>query len=377
MLIALVLHAAPAIAADAAKTLRIAFSGPEQSFDPQFSADAASDGVIDHIFDAMLDYDYLARPMTLVPRTLVAMPTVTDAGATYVFKLKPGIFFTPDPAFKGKPRELTAGDYAYAVRRLLDPAVKSPWLWLVEGKIIGADELRAKAIKSGKFDYDAPIPGLEVVDRYTLRVRLNRPDLRFLYVFAVPNTAAVAREIVEAYGQDFGAHPIGTGPYILGEYKRSTKMVLVANPGFRDTTYVPAGPVPPESQPIAAALKGRKLPLIGRIQITVIDEGQSLWLAFANRELDMLDRLPGEFVEQALSRRKTSSRPRRQGHPARGAAASEHALDLLQHGRPGRRRLCAGKDRVAPRGRHGLRRRPVHSGDVERARDPGDEPAPA
>ncbi len=231
-LIALVLHAAPGIAADAAKTLRIAFSGPEQSFDPQFSADAASDGVIDHIFDAMLDYDYLARPMTLVPRTLVAMPTVTDNGATYVFKLKPGTFFTPDPAFKGKPRELTAGDYAYAVRRLLDPAVKSPWLWLVEGKIIGGDELRAQAIKSGKFDYDAPIPGLEVVDRYTLRVRLNRPDLRFLYVFAVPNTAAVAREVVEAHGQDFGAHPIGTGPYILGEYKRSTKMVLVANPGL-------------------------------------------------------------------------------------------------------------------------------------------------
>ena len=150
----------------------------------------------------------------------VAMPTVTDAGATYVFKLKQGIFFTPDPAFKGQPRELTAGDYAYAVRRLLDPAVKSPWLWLVEGKIIGADELRAKAIKSGKFDYDAPIAGLEVIDRYTLRVRLKQPDLRFLYVFAVPNTAAVAREVVEAYGQDVGAHPIGTGPYILGEYKR-------------------------------------------------------------------------------------------------------------------------------------------------------------
>jgi oligopeptide transport system substrate-binding protein len=300
-LLALGAMAAPSQAADPAKTLRVAFSGPEQSFDPQFSADAASDGVIDHIFDAMLDYDYLARPITLVPRTLVAMPTVTDGGATYVFKLTPGIFFTSDTAFKGKPRELTAGDYAYAVRRLLDPAVKSPWLWLVEGKIIGADDLRAKAIKSGKFDYDAPIAGLEVVDRYTLRIRLRRPDLRFLYVFAVPNTAAVAREVVEAYGQDFGAHPVGTGPYLLGEYKRSTKMVLVANPGFRDVTYVPAGPVPPESMPIAAALKGRKLPLLGRIEITVIDEGQSVWLAFANRELDVLDRLPGDFVEQALA----------------------------------------------------------------------------
>ena len=96
----------------------------------------------------MLDYDYLARPVKLVPRTLEAMPTVEDGGATFVFKLKRGIFFTPDPAFKGKPRELTAADQAYALKRLLDPAVKSPWMWLIEGKIIGADELRAKARRS-------------------------------------------------------------------------------------------------------------------------------------------------------------------------------------------------------------------------------------
>src|SRR5206468_7439632 len=153
-----------------------------------------------------------------------------------------------------KPRELTAADQAYGLKRLLDPAVKSPWLWLIEGKIVGADEARARAVQTGKFDYGAPIPGLEVVDRYTLKIRLKAPDLRFLYVLAVPNTAAVAHEVVAAYGQDFGAHPIGTGPYMLGEYKRSAKIVLAANPGYRDETYAPAGPVPAASQAIAVAL---------------------------------------------------------------------------------------------------------------------------
>ncbi|MEO8753064.1 MAG: ABC transporter substrate-binding protein, partial [Casimicrobiaceae bacterium] len=290
----------PGVAADSPKVLRVS-AGAEMSFDPQFSADAGSDGIIDHIYDSMLDYDYLARPLTLVPRTLEAMPTISDGGATYVFRFKRGIFFTPDPAFKGKPRELIAADQAYALKRLLDPAVKSPWLWLVEGKVVGADELRAKALATGKFDYDAPATGIEVVDRYTLRIRLKQPDLRFLYAFAIPNTAAVAREVVEAHGSDFGAHPVGSGPYMLGAYRRSAKIVLVANPGFRDTTYVPAGPVPKESLPIAAALKGTKLPILDRIQITVIEEGQSNWLAFVNRELDVLDRLPSEFVEQALS----------------------------------------------------------------------------
>jgi ABC-type transport system substrate-binding protein len=104
------LLAASALAADPAKTLHVVLASAEQSFDPQFSADGGSDGIIDHIYDSMLDYDYLVRPLKLVPRTLEAMPTVEAGGATYVFKLKRGIFFTPDPAFKGKPRELTAAD---------------------------------------------------------------------------------------------------------------------------------------------------------------------------------------------------------------------------------------------------------------------------
>jgi peptide/nickel transport system substrate-binding protein len=165
---------------------------------------------------------------------------------------------------------------------------------------VGADAVRAKALASGKLDYDAPIAGLEVVDRYTLVLRLKAPDLRFVYVFAIPNTAAVAREVVEAYGPDFGAHPVGTGPYTLGEYQRSARIVLVANPGFRETIYVPAGPVPPESIPIAAALAGKKLPLVGRIQISVIEEAQAVWLAFVKGELDLLERIPTDFIDQAL-----------------------------------------------------------------------------
>src|SRR5262250_3055063 len=115
VLAACVVLAPPAAAADAAKTLRVAFAIAETSFDPQFASDAASDGVIANVYEQMLDYDYLARPVKLVPRTLEAMPVVQDNGATYVFKLRKGIFFTPDPAFKGKPRELIAADQAYGI----------------------------------------------------------------------------------------------------------------------------------------------------------------------------------------------------------------------------------------------------------------------
>ncbi len=292
--------ASAATAADANKTLRVAYSIAETTFDPAFASDAASDGIIVNIFDTMLDYDYLARPVRLVPRALEAMPTVEDGGKSYLCRIRKGIYFTADPAFKGKRRELTAYDFAYGFKRILDPAVKSPWLWLIEGKLIGGDEARAHAAKRGRFDYDAPIAGLEIVDRYTLRIRLTAPDLRFPYVLAVPNVAAQAREVVEAYGNDIGAHPVGSGPYVLTEYRRSARIVLTANPDYRETFYEPAGPVPAASEPVVAALRGKRLPLAARIEVNIIEEGQARWLAFMNREIDFLDILPTEFVEQAL-----------------------------------------------------------------------------
>src|SRR5881628_1573608 len=90
---------APAQATDPGATLRVTFSIAETSFDPQFVSDAASDGIVANVYEAMLDYDYLARPVKLVPRTLEALPIIEDDGKTYICKIRKGIFFTPDPAF--------------------------------------------------------------------------------------------------------------------------------------------------------------------------------------------------------------------------------------------------------------------------------------
>jgi ABC-type transport system substrate-binding protein len=299
-LVGALLGASRALATDAGATLRVAFAIAETSFDPQFASDAASDAVIDNVFDAMLDYDPLVRPPRLVPRTLVALPEVRDGGSTYLCRIRPGIRFAPDPAFGGRERELTAADHAYGLKRLLDPAVRSPWAWLIESRILGAEAARGQATKTGRFDYDAPLPGIEVVDRYTLRLKLVAPDLRFPYVLAVPNTAAVAREVVERYGVDLGAHPVGTGPYRLAEYQRSSRIVLEANPLYRKATYVPAGPLSVEMQPLATALAGKPLPRNGRIEISIIEEAQSRWLAFMRGELDVLENVPVDFIDEVL-----------------------------------------------------------------------------
>ncbi|HKQ31126.1 MAG TPA: ABC transporter substrate-binding protein, partial [Burkholderiales bacterium] len=198
--------------ADMGKTLHTSFEAAETGFDPAQVSDHYSLEVINSIFETLLTYDYLARPIKLVPNTAAALPEIRDNGRTYVFKLKPGIYFATDPAFGGRRRELTAADYVYSLQRLVDPGGKAPWDFMLKGKVIGLDAKIAAAQQSGKFDYDKPIAGLRALDRYTLEIRLQRPDYNLPYILAAPATGALAREVVERYGADIDAHPVGTGP---------------------------------------------------------------------------------------------------------------------------------------------------------------------
>jgi ABC-type transport system substrate-binding protein len=93
---------------------------------------------------------------------------------------------------------------------------------------------------------------------------------------------------------------VGTGPYTLGEYQRSSHIVLNANPGFREETYAPSDTIPTASKPVAAALAGKRLPRNARIDISVIEEGQSQWLAFLGKQLDVIDVFPSQFIDELL-----------------------------------------------------------------------------
>src|SRR5262245_4667416 len=111
--VALVLLAssAPVDAADPAKVLHVAFDRSESTFEPAMSTEIRSSAVIAAIMEPLLIFDYLARPVKVIPLTTTAMPEITDEGMTYTFHIRPGIVFADDPAFKGKKRELVAEDY--------------------------------------------------------------------------------------------------------------------------------------------------------------------------------------------------------------------------------------------------------------------------
>jgi ABC-type transport system substrate-binding protein len=296
--VALGIAAPVAHAADLNKVLRIVFPAGETGFDPLRVIDVYSNSVTEQVYEPLLTYDYLARPARLVPLTAESMPHIADNGRTWLIRLKKGILFQSDPAFKGRKRELTVNDFVYAFKRMMDPKLRSPWQFILAGKIVGLDELAEQARTSGTFNYDAKVAGLELLDNYTLRIRLNDTDYNFGYLLAMPATAAQAREVVEAY-DDTNAHPVGTGPYVLKKWVRGSKIALEANPDYRDVIWDYQPGSDPYDKKLVAEMKGKKIPQIGAVEISIMEEGQSRWLAFQDGQLDFLN-IPQEYTPKAL-----------------------------------------------------------------------------
>ena len=271
-----------AYAADPAKVLRVA-SFDIETFDPQQFNDNPSFDVFTAIFEGLYEYDYLASPPRLAPVTASGQPVITDDGKTWTIRITPGIYFTDDPAFGGKRRELVADDYVYSLKRWIDPNLRRGGNAVFADLIVGARVVVDAANKPGaKFDYNQPIEGLRALDRYTLQLRLTEPNYPVIHDNLV--RGAVAREVVEAAGGDIRMRPVGTGPYRLREWKQGTKIILEANPGYRTLQF------PESSDPARAALvrsmKGKPLPQIGVIEISLIEEDAVRLLEFERGGLD-------------------------------------------------------------------------------------------
>jgi oligopeptide transport system substrate-binding protein len=275
--------------ADAAgtdKVLRIA-SSDITSLDPQQGTDLYSTRVASAIFEALYEFEYLSTGSKVIPNTALAMPVVTDEGKTWTIRMKQGIRFADDPAFRGKPRELVAEDYVYSIKRTLDPNLRSGGDPALTDLIVGARKIVDAARKpGGRFDYDAPMDGLRATDRDTLVLRLAHPDYTMLERLAGLPMMAVAREVVEAAGGDIMRRPVGTGPYRLREWRPASKLVLEANPGYRKVLFPENADAP--QQELVRSMRGKTLPQIGRIEISIIEESQPEILAFTQGNLDYM-----------------------------------------------------------------------------------------
>ncbi|WP_159690287.1 ABC transporter substrate-binding protein [Cognatazoarcus halotolerans] len=318
-----------------------AFISRPKHLDPvqAYSEDEAT--FLYQIYEPPLQYHYLKRPYTLEPAAAAAMPSVllydasgkrlapdappqSVAYSVYEVRIKPGQMYQPHPAFAKDAggnalyqwpdserlgdrkaisdfsdtgsREVVAEDFEYQIKRLAHPHLHSPILELMSDYIVGlrdyAKKLRdtaAGAASVGWIDLrEYPLSGVEVVDRYTYRIRLNGSYPQFPYWLAMPFFAPVPFEVDRFFAQPGMAErnltldwwPVGSGPFMLSENNPNSRMVLVRNPNYRrDETY-PCEGEPGDERAGLLADCGKVLPLLDKVVFTREKESIPYWNKF-------------------------------------------------------------------------------------------------
>ena len=172
-----------------------------RGLDPAKSGEVSSSLAISKIYEGLLQYDYLERPYKVIPLLAKEMPTISDDGLTYIFKLRKGIYFQDNPCFlNGKGRELTAHDFVYSIKRVADVKNSSSGYWAFDGRIKGLDNFRIESSKSEITDYSYDVKGLKAIDDYTLQIELTFPYPQLLYILTMHYSYAVPVEAVNYYG---------------------------------------------------------------------------------------------------------------------------------------------------------------------------------
>ncbi|MGF1466143.1 MAG: ABC transporter substrate-binding protein [Sandaracinaceae bacterium] len=190
--------------------------------DPTVSYDEISTMAIKLLFEGLIDYD--RETMELVPALAVEVPTPTDGGKTFVFRLRRGVRFQDSPVFEGgRGREVVAEDVRWTLERMLDPDVPSP------GPPFFSALQGYEAYREGRSEH---VAGIEVRDRYTIAFHLDVPDQTFLFAMATIFAYPVAREAYEHWGDEAGEHPVGTGAYRLESWDPGVMATFVRNPTY-------------------------------------------------------------------------------------------------------------------------------------------------
>ncbi len=323
--------------------LPIRTDGPK-SLDPVKGSTQYDNQACSQIYETLVQWKYLVRPLEQEPLLLTEMPRPTDnpdGTRTWRFTIKPGVRFHNDPCFRGgKGRELVADDVFYSWKRLADPSYEYENWWLVEDCIVGFDEYkdaqRARVDSGQSFDYDAPVAGFRTISAREFEVVLKQPIHRFMYVISQFQLSIVPREGVEMYGERFSVHPVGTGPFTCaeGDWKAGAHLILKKNPSYHECFYPRELP---KDEALAARDRelgfhedaGKRLPLVDRIEISFYVYDNPMWLDFGAGKI-ATTQVPSEYFDKAFVRRTRALRPE---FAARGIVAhDDKLLDFIFRG---------------------------------------------
>jgi oligopeptide transport system substrate-binding protein len=268
-------------------------------FDPIHASDMYSGNETGKVYEGLYEFHPLKRPYELMPNLAESLPSVSEDGLTYTFKMKKGVLFHDSPAFKdGKGRELKSDDVLFSIKRLADPKLQAKGWWLFDDKIVGLNEWKDKNNSLPATDYSEEIEGLKKIDDYTIAIKLKKPYPQFLYALAMPYSFIVAKEAVEHFGKEFLNHPVGTGPFILPVFEQNNRIVYTKNPTFREKFYPTEGEEGDDKLGLLAD-GGKRIPLVDKMVVDIIVESQPKWLSFQKAKADLLE-IPKDNFDTAV-----------------------------------------------------------------------------
>lgn len=299
-----------------------------------------------NIYQPPLQYHYLKRPYTLVPDAASTLPGVRYldrngrrlpdnapeaqvAYSVYEIHLRAGLHYQPHPALavdaqggrryaalsredlqevhgladfrETGTRPVTAADYVYQIKRLAHPDLHSPIFGVMAEYIVGlkqyAEVLRQarKAQPQGWLDLNRyPLPGVEVVDGQTYRIKVRGKYPQFVYWLAMPFFAPMPWEAEQFYAQPGMAErnlsldwwPLGSGAYYLSANDPNRRMVLTRNPHFTGEAYPAEGEAGDREAGLLADA-GRPLPLIDQAVFSLEKETIPYWNKFLQGYYDV------------------------------------------------------------------------------------------
>lgn len=237
------------------------------SLDPAFARSIDNVSAVNQLFNALVQTD---ENLNLKP-SIATKWEVLDSGKVYRFYLRDDVFYHKSSLFgKDSTRKVVAEDFVYSFNRLIDPTLISPGKWVMN---------EVERNTEGKLNVIA-------VEEYVLDIHLKRPFPPFLGILSMQYCSVVPKEVVEYYGSEFRANPIGTGPFKFQFWKENTKLVYLRNEDYFEKDS-----------------HGEQLPYLDAVSITFIKDLEVTFLKFLKREIDYLTGLKGSYKDELLNSR--------------------------------------------------------------------------
>lgn len=248
----------PAASTENVKKLIYSLSSEPETLDPTLNVYSRSSIVLQNMFRGL----YKIGPDDKTMPALAKGYEMDETGTIYTFTLKDDLKWSD-----GSP--LTAADFEYAWKRVLDPEIASGASWYLYYI------KNARAYNNGEATADDV--GVKALDEKTLEVTLENPTAYFIELTCVTAYYPVKKDVVETEGWTQNAETlISNGPFMAKEVKPKEKLVLVKNPNYVDAD-------------------GVKL---DAIDIVYIESPEAELAAYINGDVDVCDNVSKEALMQ-------------------------------------------------------------------------------